>query len=611
MGSSINKEPKNLGADGGKTVKKTALTLIFATVCMMILISILFSIRTVEATSGEDYSIQQVNHTIEVMYNGYIFVNDTIQIVGNAPDGTSLTSFLLGFPYKYGSSVLRCLAYDSSGVYEVSLGVPLENRMGFYAVEINFPQPLNISNGATHDFTVGFVLSNNLINASGAGGYILDVPAYPSLTKTAINCSVAIILPKGAGSVTVAKDDGAVNASAYTRENLPAFTYSPANVTFSLTGGNMQLFDITGLTREVTINGIGEIEGSDSYYITSKSPADIISVNVILPPNASGVTAYDQFGRSMSGSGWFNETTNDYRVNFSIPMGSYKFTRFTVSYSLPSEVYINAQQGTNNFNITFPLFQHVDYYAEQASVTFLLPEGARIVSPENTLIGDSYSVTRSVFQETVTVNRQGISPLEDVFPSENVLQILYEYSPLWLSFRPTLWVWALTTAGCAVAVVWKRPKAPVPVAVPAVVERVRPEYVRSFVNSYEEKRKIVLELGSLEAMVRKGRVPRRRYKVRRKTLETRLDTLSRILTEFKEKMRTAGGKYADLMRQLEITETEINEVEANIKSIEARHSRGEISLETYRKLLADYQHRKENAETAINGILLRLREEIR
>jgi hypothetical protein len=233
------------------------------------------------------------------------------------------------------------------------------------------------------------------------------------------------------------------------------------------------------------------------------------------------------------------------------------------------------------------------------------------VSPENTLIGNAYSITRSVFQETVTVNKQGISPLEDVFPSENVLRIVYEYDPLWLSFRPTLLVWALATVGCVVAAVWKRPKAPVPVAAPAMAVRVRPEYARTFVNLYEEKRKIVSELGSLEAMVRKGRVPRRRYKVRRKTLETRLSTLTRSLAESTERMRAAGGKYADLMRQLEIAETEINEGDTNIRSIEARHSRGEISLETYRKLLADYQHRKEIAETTISGILLRLREEIR
>jgi len=252
----------------------------------------------------------------------------------------------------------------------------------------------------------------------------------------------------------------------------------------------------------------------------------------------------------------------------------------------------------------------VNYYIEWASVTFVLPEGARISSFETTLTGSAYNIARGVFQETVTINRRDISYLENILPSENVLHIAYEYNSLWLSFRPTLWMWALAIVGCAVAIVWKRPKSPAEVTVTIIEMRLRPEYIRSFIDAYEEKKKIIFEMESLENRVRKGKIPRRRYKVQRKTLETRLNTLSRNLTESKEKMRAAGGQYAELMKQLEIAETEINEVEANIRSIEARHSRGELSLEAYRKLLTDYQRRKERANTTINGILLRLREEI-
>jgi chromosome segregation ATPase len=99
--------------------------------------------------------------------------------------------------------------------------------------------------------------------------------------------------------------------------------------------------------------------------------------------------------------------------------------------------------------------------------------------------------------------------------------------------------------------------------------------------------------------------------VQRKTLETRLTALSRKLDDLRLRLRSAGGRYADLMHQLEVAETEINEVEANIRSVENRHRRGELTLEAYRRLLADYQRRKEKAETTINGIILRLREEIR
>jgi chromosome segregation ATPase len=165
--------------------------------------------------------------------------------------------------------------------------------------------------------------------------------------------------------------------------------------------------------------------------------------------------------------------------------------------------------------------------------------------------------------------------------------------------------------GSVVVIVWQRTKAPTGAALPAKISTMRPEHTRSFVESYEEKMKLIFEVDSLETRVRKGRIPRRRYKVQKKTLEMRLNTLSRNLGEVKERMRSAGGHYADLMRQLEVAETEINEAEANVRSIEARYGRGEISLETYRKLLSDYQRRKEKAETTINGILLRLREEIR
>jgi predicted nuclease with TOPRIM domain len=213
---------------------------------------------------------------------------------------------------------------------------------------------------------------------------------------------------------------------------------------------------------------------------------------------------------------------------------------------------------------------------------------------------------REVFQEKVAVSRQGVFFLENF-----TVEIVYQYNPLWLSFRPTLWVWVLATFVCTIAVIVKRVKAPALVIVPTIAVRFSPEVVRSFVSSYEEKQKIILEMETLEAGVRKGRIPRRRYKVQKKTLETRLETLSRNLDDLKQKLRAAGGRYADLMRQLEVTEAEINEVEANIRSIEVRHRRGELSLEAYRKLLGDYERRKGNAETKISGILMRLREEMR
>jgi hypothetical protein len=565
-------------------MRKQALTFTLIIATLILTSSTAFIIKNVKATNT--YTIEKVNHTIEVMYNGYVFINDTIRINGTTPN------FLIGFPYEYGPHVLRCIAYNATDVFSVNLNVPLEDRVGFYGIKIDFPQ------GTPQVFTVGFVLSNNLLvqNPYNVSQYGLEFPEYPSLTKNVDNCSVSILFPEASTYI-----GGTVGNFTYWRENLPAFTYSPANVAFLSTGDAIQIVDIQELNREIKISGTGEIEGLDTYLITSKASKKVSSIEIILPQNASNRSVHDQLGRILEI--YATEKTNIYKVSFTSLVETGKSSSFTVKYSLPSEVYIG-QKETKSFNLTFPLFQNLNYYIDRSSVTFVLPEGARMLSIENALVVGFYSVTGDVFRETLTINKQGVFSLDSFS-----IGITYEYDLLWLSFRPTLWMWALATVGCAIAFVWKRPKAPIPVTVARVAVRLRSEDIRSFVDAYEKKTKIISDIESLKIRARRGKIPRRQYRVRRKTLETRLNTLSRNLSELKEKISAAGGLYRDLMRRLEVAETEINEIKANIESIEARHRRGELSLGAYRKLLGDYERRKEEAETTINGILIRLREE--
>ncbi len=565
-------------------MKRKALTFTLIITILILSFFTAFAIKNVKAAKT-DYTIEKVDHTIEVMYNGYIFINDTVRINGTAPNG-----FLMGFPYKYGPHVLQCVAYNATAVFSVNLDVPLEDRVGFYGVEINFPQ-------GTQVFTVGFVLSNDLLmqNPVNMSQYTLDFPEYPSLTKNAVNCSASILLPEGSGYA-----GGTVGNLTYLQENLPAFTSSPANVSFSVTGDRIQLFDIKELKREIEISGMGQIEGSDTYRITNKALRKIDSIEIILPQNASNPSAHDKLGRRLGTSA--TEKTNRYKVSFTSPIETEKSTSFTVKYYLPGEEYVE-QKRPKSFDLTFPLFQNLNYYINQSFVTFVLPEGAKILSFENASVGGSYSVIREVFQEKLTIKRQGVFSLDSFS-----MGITYEYDLLWLSFRPTIWMWALAVVGCAIAVVWKRPKAPV--SEPKVAVRLRSKDIKAYVDAYEKKRKILWEMESLKTRVHKGKIPRRRYKVRRRTLETRLNSLSRNLTDLKEKLRAAGGRYRDLMRRLEVAETEINEVEANIESIEVRHRRGDLSLGAYRKLRGDYERRKEKAETTVNETLIRLREEI-
>jgi hypothetical protein len=555
------------------------------------------------ARAANEYTVEWINHNVEVLYNGYVFINDTIKISG-APN-----SFLFGLPYQYGPHILECVAFQSADPtrrYKVTVGVPLADRMGFYGVNVSLsPQP---QNGV---FTVCFVLSQSLLrqDAANTSLYTLDFPAFPSLTVKASSCNASVILPPNAQRVS-----GTVSTFKYAENReLQPFTYEPANVTFKLATEEIKLFSVEEFRREVIIDALGGITVSDSYDVVNRSPKQITSIDVFLLPNASNISVEDEFGRMGEKPTLVDAKTSRYSITLkfaqrSMPLESGKSAKFTVKYNLPNSLIVKGETGDSTLSIA--MFQNMKYYIKKVQITLAFPEGAKITSAgcENASENTTYGTMREIFQEKFTVNKPGTLFLDSL-----TVKVSYSYSMLWLSFRPTMWAWALATFGCAVMAIWKRPKAPTAVAVaaPMVTAKLTPETIKAFVDSYEEKRKILVEIKSLETAVSKGRIPRRRYKVQRKTLETRLTALSRKLDDLRLRLRSAGGRYADLMHQLEVAETEINEVEANIRSVENRHRRGELTLEAYRRLLADYQRRKEKAETTINGIILRLREEIR
>jgi hypothetical protein len=576
-------------------VKRASAVIVLIVFAVAILLPLSLNAPTVLAQ--DNYTIERVDHQVEVMYSGHVVIRDTIQVSGQLTG-----DFLIGFPYKYGAYVLKGMAYDEdNNVFPVSLGVQLAET-GFYGAKVSFPE------GAPQVFTVAFILSNSLLTQESAGNvFTLDFPAYPSLTKEVAYCNVDLVLPATPPIITVTKDDGEVSTTNFFKSNLPAFTYSPASVTFSMPGGSLQIIDIKKLTRQITISPTGDTAASDMYHITDNSRNSLGSLKIGVPREASDVVARDEFGRILTTSTLYSSgNTRFVNVTLTSFISQGTSTTLTVEYTLPSV------SSTAPFAVNFELFPDFDYYVEAAKVTFVPPEGARFLSPPLSAIDTSTTLSRETFQETLSISKEGVSKIDSEVLSEEV-QITYDYSPLWLSFRPALWTWILAVVGCVVVAVWKRPKtsAPLRIATTEASVSLSPENVRAFTEAYDEKSRLTSELETLEARAQKGKMPRRRYKVQRRTLEVRLENISKNITGLKKLFRSAGGNYANLVRQLDVAEAELAEVETNTRNIEVRHRKGALPLDAYKKSQSDYQRRKEKAEATINGILLRLREETR
>ncbi len=580
-------------------MKKTAKLFLLAILAFAIILPLGLGTQAAHAQTG--YTIEHVNHNVQVLFSGHTVVSETIQLSGQMPD-----NFLIGFPIQYSASILKAQAYDANyRILPVTLGVQMQSESGFYGTRVSLPA------GTTQTFTIFFTFQNTLVKKATNGiDYTLSFPGYPSFTQPATDCNVTLVGPYGVIVESIDKPDGAINGTAYDKPNLEEFTYAPATATLTPSYGNIALVDIPSINRQVNIGANGALTSTDSYRITNPASNTLSYFLINLPLNATGIAARDDLGRVLTASTLTtNSVTQAINVTFVEALDPGESSGIKMDYSLPS---ISPQQ-PGKFLLNLDQFPYFNYYVDSASVTVTPPEGAVITSPQLSSLGPSDSLERNVFQESLTINKGGVSFVDSTAPARDIIQIACDYSSLWIAFRPTSWMWAAAIVGCVIGAVWTRPKVKMPakLVAPKMAVGLSPENLKSLADSYEEKNRLTSELESLEARAQRGRIPRRRYKVQRRTLEMRLDTLSKNIAEQKSILRSAGGGYADLVRQLEKAEVDLNEAEIAIKNLEAKHELGELPLDAYKKQLTDMERRKQKAESAISGLLLRLREEIR
>jgi len=549
------------------------------------------------------------------MYSGNVLIQDTIHISGQVSDG-----FLIGLPYTYGAYVLKAYAYDNTNLYEMNLGVQLGDRSGFYAAQVNF-------NGKSPQvFTVAYVLSNYLVSELDFGIYKLNYPAYPGFVQDVGFCNVTVNFPSAPTSITITKDDGTVQTGSYSKSNLPAYTYSVGSAAVNVPTGSIQLSLITALNRQIIIDPTGKVTCSDSYHIINNSTVTLRSFVLGLPLDASNVILKDEFSRTLTTD--LSARSED-ALLANTTLVTYLTTGqsavITAQYNLPGATLQNSQYILSDFS----LFPDFNYYVQKATFNFVPPEGATITTPQASSLDLSSTLQRQTFQDTLTITKEGISRLDYEVPVSNVVQFSYDYNPIWVSFRPTFWAAVAAVIGCFAVVIVRRRKPTEEEPETAEIEeasvempehehvepvitgqRVTSETIRDFTDAYEDRKQLMIELRSLDVKAQKGKIPRRQYKVQRRAIEIRLEGISRRTSKLKAIFRGSSSTNADLMKQLDKAEADLRAAEKGIDNLEAQQSRGEISLEKYKRNLTDYQRRKDKAESAISGILLRLREKM-
>jgi hypothetical protein len=582
----------------------------------------LIVLSTVSALSGasaqtNSYSVTQVDHQVQVMYSGNVVIFDTIHVSGQISNG-----FMIGVPYKYSAEILKVIAYDETQEYSIKRGVPLDDRNGFYGIEVNFE---GVSPAV---FTVAFVLSNQLVSETESGGYNVDFPAYPSLTQNVKTCNVNITFSNRPTSISINKADGVQKSSGYVRTDLPAYTYSIAQANVTLPAGTLQIASVNSLDHMITIDAKGNVAAEDTYQITNKAVAPLGAFVLSLPREATNVVVRDQTEEPLQ----FKLTENSDRLLVSVVFGALvnqgQKMSLTVQYSLPGAELQNADYVLRDFKV-FPDFQ---YLVEQATAVFSFPEGATLVLPQITALDTSATLTRNTYQDILTINAEDVSYVDYLTHQQSSVGLAYNYNPVWVSLRATFWAVFGAVIGCVgifgyriyksreetyenragrIAASSQLLEGEINPDQQQTPQQITQENIKDFIETNESKKHLTAELRSLDAKAQKGKIQRQQYKLQKKTVETHIEGITRNIDRKKALWKRAGGIYADWVIQIDLAEADMAEAEKSMENLAVLYDKGEITRENYKQSMMDHQKVYDKAEVAIKGILQRLREKIR
>jgi hypothetical protein len=566
---------------------KKALFLLLLFMSSLLLLST-FALPAVSATAS--LQISKVDHAIEVREGGLVVINDTIRLSATGEGGISLQNFSMGFPFQYSSNLDYGFAYETLNPdirhnvdFDVGLG-----RIGFYGINVIFSSPVDISENKPYEFTVTFVFSNLVSQQSATLFNITSFPMYPSLVQDVATSNVMVTLPNKAIYQSSFPIDSAEILN-HPKSPLENFTRESAWLLFS--SDDFTLIEVNKIERQLAPDQWGNLFLADLYRITNKGTETLSELKVQLPQGAYSLSV-----RDASGDRPWLPTENGVIILLRNALNENEKATFTVAYQLPRENYVE-KRGWHDFTLTLNSFEPFNWTIRKLTVAVILPEGAEFQS--SSMSPDS--VQKGAFQEVVTFVFLNATPFHDLN-----FDLTYSQLVFWASFRPTLWIGVLAAVVAAIALFWRAPRVP---RVPTLP--VPPKDIRRFVNIYEKKTGRLRELESIEKQALKGKISRRQYRVRKRTLENRISVASRDLAGLREKMSATGPRYADMMRQIEVAETRLMGVETDIRRLETRYRHGEISKPAYRRLLNEYNRRRDGAKTTIDGVLLRLREEIR
>jgi len=546
-------------------------------------------VRTTAAGAEEAYSLG-VKRSITISEYALVTVDDKFNFKNNGNEPVS--SWTVGFPREFADLLKDVSAKDSDGV-SLRVDRDVDSSSPIYWLRLTFSK--DVKPNEEYRFNSKMLFSG-LVSFSDPG-FTFKFAPHPTLQSRAEFSNVTIVLPADA-QVTVPPNSTFISEKfegkpVVFNSSRPLEPLADTIFSFNYTSTTQRMIRCDWAERQITFDPYRGISVADTYRVENLAN-DAGSIRVLLPQNSTQVMLYDLLGPIREVTAQGNETTVAPRYP---KIGKGQTFTFTLRYQIEQKRYVKQMEWWGLYNFTMDLAPHSEWIIEKFNVVITLQTGASVEWESRE---PNAALKPSALRTAMVYN------LTELLPEENAsVAIRYRYLSFWAAYEPLQWVFTLEILVVALAVTFRLRKQPAP-SVPIPVER-----IREFVELYDEKAALKLEVERMEEELARGAITKHDYRHRKRNIDLRIDEINKALTTVKTELRSIQARYDDMLRRIEKAEAEVDAARVSQTQVRTQYRTGKITREVYDTLTTDLNKRVDKARETIDSIIITLREEAR
>lgn len=582
LGFLLNAMHKQLGCE---TLNIKYDTSVYFRLCILLLLCfpLITQFNPVWAASDPEITI---THDIKITFGGLVVITDIISIHNTGT--TPLNHFQIGFPNTLSEhfEVITAQSVDFTSLSIHLIGPDANTNI--YWFDIIFPQ--NVDVGANYDFTVTYAFSQLITYNSTNLENLVIFPEYPAVTSNVISCE---------SSVRFAEGTMFTNSS---WGNSTSTIQSPLSANYNYTGwatytGSQRVIECPFAVRNIILDSWGNSLFYDTYHIRNTGHEILYFFDFPLPPDADGVTAYDDFGSLSMFVTTVGESTAA-RVTFRYPLRGDKGTTsdrdvytLTIHYQQPTREQLTEAIPLSALSLDLQVLPSQNFIMNKQTIHVTLPEGAKYLQVNPTPVNTSALLTPLI--SYITRKVAPFSPFS--------LSLRYEFNIFWAAFRPTLWLGVVILGVATVMFLRKQKQIPT-----AVIPDPNISVVQSLVEVCGERTGLWNQIETLENDFDTRRIRRKDFNRRRRILIQRLSTLNNEISTLSKRVSALGTQYQELITRLTQAETEYQTTRTEIIRLRTQLRRGRLSSNAYKQEKSDHDKTLQRIKATIDDIVFDL-----